>query len=161
LHLKVVVFSLILSALPVPSSFFRYCDVLCPNQTELSLLSSLPSTTVEECEIAALEVMRMAKELGGSITTIIVTLGADGCLLIESDGKVVHHCPSPKLDGKVIDTVGAGDCFLGSVAYYLSKGIDMKDALGMGNLIAGMSVQGTGSQTSYPNRESLPVGLRL
>ena len=87
----------------------RYCDILCPNQTELSLLSSLPATTVAECESAAREVMKAAQSLGGAIQSIIVTLGADGCLLVSNDSDEVYHCPSTKLDGPVIDTVGAGD----------------------------------------------------
>jgi ribokinase len=58
-----------------------------------------------------------------------------------------------------MDTTGAGDAFVGSLAYFIARGERLVDAAARANRIAAISVQAAGTQTSFPSAESLPAGL--
>lgn len=89
------------------------------------------------------------------VKTVLVTLGQNGSLLVSSEGS--HHVPCKKVD--VVDTTGAGDCYLGTLAYFLSRGDDLKDAMKKAGEVATISVQKPGTQASYPSREEVPQNL--
>jgi ribokinase len=57
------------------------------------------------------------------------------------------------------DTTGAGDAFVGSLAYFLARGETLAEAAARANRVAAISVQSPGTQTSFPSRESLPTDL--
>jgi ribokinase len=92
---------------------------LVPNQTELALLSGLPTGTVAQNEAAARSL------IARGIETIVVTLGGDGALLVTAAG--VKHIPSVKV--KPVDTTGAGDAFIGSFAHHYALSHDVEGAL--------------------------------
>lgn len=81
-------------------------------------------------------------------------MGGDGSLLITHDKTV--HIPASKLTAPVIDTAGAGDCFLGSFAYFLSRDVPIEQCMEYASHIAGISVTRKGTQTSYPSIHELP-----
>ena len=54
----------------------------------------------------------------------------------------------PATDDKPVDTVGAGDAFMGALAYFLGSGMHMDDAIRRANVVAGHSVTRPGTQTS-------------
>jgi ribokinase len=60
---------------------------------------------------------------------------------------------------RAIDTTGAGDAFVGSLAYFLAAGRPLVDAAELANRIAAVSVQGRGTQTSFPTAAALPAGI--
>lgn len=80
------------------------CDIFCPNETELAALSGLPATTDDEIRIAAEQLLQLGCKI------VIVTLGARGAMLVQE-----NHCRlfPTVMKIKAIDTVGAGDSFLG------------------------------------------------
>ena len=84
------------------------CDIFCPNETELAALSGLPATTDDEIKIAAEQLLLLGCKI------VIVTLGARGALLVKED--LCHLFPTV-MKVKAIDTVGAGDSFLGSLIF--------------------------------------------
>jgi len=85
-------------------------------------------------------------------------MGSSGALLVTSTS--TFHSPCPPLPKPLIDTVGAGDSFLGSLVYYLSQGVELEDAMGLANGVAGYSVGGKGAQGSYVDMEGLPEEYR-
>ena len=93
-----------------------------------------------------------------SISSCIVTMGSHGSLHVTSTS--TFHSPCPPLPGPLLDTVGAGDSFLGALVYYLSRGVELKEAMGRANGVAGYSVGGKGAQTSYKSRDELPEEFR-
>ncbi len=106
--------------------------------------------------------------------TVVLTLGADGAFIVTATS--VSHVPAPKV-ARVVDTVGAGDAFVGALALYLARaiaaktdrGVDSKAAIAAvlsgselaaavtcGAAVASDSVQRKGTQKSYPFLKDLP-----
>lgn len=61
----------------------------------------------------------------------------------------------------VLSLQGAGDSFVGALAFYLAHypNLPLEDMLRRANAIAAVSVQAAGTQTSYPYRKDLPSHL--
>lgn len=123
---------------------------LVPNQTELGLLTGLPTGTREEAERAA----RGLVEQG--IRTVIVTLGAAGALLV-GNGPAIHIAPVPV---QPRDTTGAGDAFIGSFAHYYVQSRDVADALRWASRYAADSITRPGAQASFARREAFEAFCR-
>jgi ribokinase len=112
---------------------------LVPNQTELALLSQMPTGTVAQNETAARSLLRKG------IRTIIVTLGGDGALLVTEAG--TRHVPPVRV--KPVDTTGAGDAFIGSFAHHYAATRDVEGALRQAVRYAAHSITRPGTQKSY------------
>tara|TARA_B100000959_G_scaffold283270_1_gene351749 strand:- start:399 stop:1337 length:939 start_codon:yes stop_codon:yes gene_type:complete len=130
----------------------RYVDALVLNEAEFSgLLTSLTSPVdfaVPPEEVAGLsdeELRHQCWEI--PVSTIIVTLGAQGCFLSTADCKR-RFLPDP--DIRAIDTVGAGDAFVGSLAKRMSQSFDWPAAVAFANKVAGLAVQRKGSALAMP-----------
>jgi ribokinase len=133
----------------IPEEFYRLSDIFCPNETETELLTGISVETLEDGERAA----RKCIALGAG--TVILTLGERGSLLVTNDHS--EHIPVEKV--KAIDTTGAGDAFVGSLAFFLASGKGMSEAIGQANAIAAISVQSSGAQNSFPEAGDLPRQL--
>jgi ribokinase len=133
----------------LPDAVFSFTDILCPNESETELLTGMPVGTLDEATTAAR--VLLARGAG----TVILTLGARGSLLVTPD--TVQHVPAPRV--RAVDTTGAGDAFVGSLAYFLAAGKDLPVAMERANRIAAISVQAPGTQSSFPNVADLPPDL--
>ncbi len=79
------------------------------------------------------EAGRMLLSRTGS--TVLVTLGGRGCLIFRAeDGALIRTEAYPA--GEKGDTIGAGDCHIGSVIALLQKGFDMEQAVRGANRVA-------------------------
>ena len=115
-----------------------------PNQTELAILTGRPTGSRAEAADAA----RTLVDAG--IATVIVTLGADGALLVDRDGTL--HIPSVPVTA--VDTTGAGDAFIGAFAHGVATlGLDQPSALARAAAYAAHSVTGSGAQSSFASEE--------
>jgi len=130
-------------------NYFILSDILCPNESETELLTDLHVGTLKEAETAA----RVLIERGAG--KVILTLGERGSLLVT--GKSSEYIPVEKV--KAFDTTGAGDAFLGSLAFFIANGKPVSDAVRRANTIAAISVQSPGTQTSFPLAKDLPEEL--
>ena len=81
--------------------------------------------------------------------TVIATLGSEGAAYLDRDQMIL--VPGRKVD--VVDTTGAGDCFVGALAAALSEGVEIQQALVFANAAASLSVQVVGASASMPTRE--------
>jgi len=52
-----------------------------------------------------------------------------------------------------VDTTGAGDAFIGSLACFLAEGLPEMEAIARANLYAALSTLGAGTQKSFVTRE--------
>ncbi len=118
-------------------------DYVIPNETEAETLSGMPVRNVEDAQACS----KMLLDAG--LRRVIVTLGANGALLAGKDG-VLHVPPFPVTP---VDTTGAGDAFIGSLAVFLSEGCEEHEAISRANLYAAISTLAPGTMKSFANRE--------
>lgn len=92
--------------------------------------------------------------LGRGCQLIIITLGKLGAAF-NDEGRVIHIPVPAKFD--VVDTVGAGDAFIGALAFFMSKCPEATwtQNIGASIEIASHSVQRKGTQTSFVNFPSI------
>jgi ribokinase len=118
------------------------CDFFMPNETELAILTGMPTGTVADIKKAASQLLEHG------LKNIIVTMGDKGSLwLSKGKEKLV-----PTLKVKAVDTTGAGDAFIGCFAeYYVACG-DIEAAMERASLYAALSVTKKGTQDSYAEK---------
>jgi ribokinase len=133
----------------LPDDIYPLCEIFCPNETETELLSGMPVTSIGEAEVAG----RVLLEKG--VGEVILTLGERGSLLITNEE--TRHVPVAPVNA--LDTTGAGDAFVGSLAHFLASGQELFDDMERANRIAAMSVLSSGTQTSFPEANDLPPDL--
>jgi ribokinase len=120
-------------------------SVLTPNQEEARELTGVATDTSE----GALEAATALRNRGAR--AVIVTLGADGCLVVSDDG--VERIPTYRVG--VVDTVGAGDAFNGALAVALAEGQSLVDAARMACAAGALAVTRPGAQGALPTRAEI------
>lgn len=133
----------------LPASFYQLSDIICPNESETELLTGLPVDSDEQAEAAA----RVLLERG--VKTVILTLGERGALIVDQDGP--RRVEAERVNA--IDSSGAGDAFVGSLATFLSSGIGLDESVRRACSIATMSVQKMGTQTSFPAADEISINV--
>ncbi len=136
----------ILNPAPVQSLDMRQlsdADYVIPNETEAEGLSGIPVRNLEEARACA------QRLLDAGLRRVILTVGANGALCAGRDG-IRHVAAFPV---RAIDTTGAGDAFIGSLAYFLASGCDELEAISRANLYAALSTLSPGTQKSFVTRE--------
>jgi ribokinase len=58
-----------------------------------------------------------------------------------------------------VDSTGAGDAFVGALAYLLAAGRSLSASARLANEVAALSVLGRGTQSRFPDRADLPDRL--
>jgi ribokinase len=127
----------------LPAELLARVDVLIPNRSELGVLADAPEpTTIDEAAA-------MAKSLTGP-SAVVVTLGADGALVVADD---VEHVPAVPVDA--VDATGAGDAFCGALADALARGSSLLAATRWAVRVAAVSTTQRGAQTGMPRRDEV------
>lgn len=112
-----------------------FADYFIPNETEAEILSGMPVRNLEDARRC------VQKLIDGGLTRVIVTLGANGALF--GDQHIAPFAVEP------VDTTGAGDAFIGSLAVFLSSGYSELEAISRANLYAALSTLSIGTQKSF------------
>ncbi|WP_252091059.1 ribokinase [Pseudomonas sp. MWU13-3659] len=130
---------------PLPSEWFAHIDYLIPNESEAEALAGVPVSDQDSARRAG----ERLRQLGAG--KVIVTLGADGALLVDAAGS--RHFPAPRV--QPVDTTAAGDTFVGGFAAGLARGLSEEQAIGFGQRAAALSVTRAGAQPSIPYLKEL------
>ena len=134
----------------LPDSLLVDVDILVPNESELQLLSGQSVTDIDSAKSAAQTLLEKG------VKTVIVTLGANGALLVTD--KQITHIPTFKVD--VVDTTAAGDAFIGGLATALLKGKALEEAVRYGNASGALAATKFGAQPSLPTQDEVVQLLR-
>ena len=134
---------------PVPASVLCRATFLTPNQHELTALTGLPAERKSEVEVAARKLHRLG------VAHVLATCGARGVCWCSAAG--VRWFPAPKV--KVVDTVGAGDCFSGTFAAAIAEGKSVEEAIRFAVAAAAISVTRPGAQSAMPRRREIVRAL--
>ena len=132
----------------IRSEILTLTDVLIVNETEFSELSGIELNLInEDINIDIINSPESLKSID-----LIVTLGKRG-VLIFSKGKKTFIAAEQV---KAIDTVGAGDCFVGAMSYGILNGKDLLAASKFANKVASISVTQKGAAASMPFLKDIP-----
>jgi ribokinase len=129
-------------AVPASLADLIGADYFIPNETEAELIAGLPVQTIEQARACA------AALLDKGFRRVVITLGARGALLADASG----HAHIAPFSVTAVDTTGAGDAFIGSLAVFLAEGVSEKDAVARASLYAALSTTRVGTQKSFPRR---------
>ena len=114
-------------------------DYVIPNETEAETLTGMPVRNLDQARRSA------QRLLENGVRRVIVTLGPNGALCAGPDG--TQHVEGFPV--QAFDTTGAGDAFIGGLAYFLSTGCAETEAISRANLYAALSTLGVGTQKSF------------
>jgi ribokinase len=133
----------------LPEELISLPDFLVPNEGELSLLTNQPVNDIASAERAAKALLARGAQ------NVIVTLGANGALLVNS--QITKHIPSFRVD--VIDTTAAGDAFIGGFASALLENKSLEEAVRYGCACGALAATRFGAQPSLPTKEEVEAFL--
>ncbi|HET7265189.1 MAG TPA: ribokinase [bacterium] len=126
----------------ISGDLIELCDVIVPNELEAEALTGVAVRTLDDAAAAA----RRLREAGARAA--VITLGARGALIADEGGTA--HIPGLRVGA--VDTTGAGDAFIGTLAYLLGAGATLREAARFANAAAALSVTKIGTQASFPSR---------
>jgi ribokinase len=127
---------------PIQSELLEQIDILVVNEHEFELIFETPLAPVLNDQAGRPE---------GFSGTLVITLGSDGVLALSENDRIKQAGRTVE----VIDSTGAGDCFMGYLAAALHNQEDLTSALTRANLAASDSVTRPGAASSIPDRASL------
>jgi len=134
-------------AVPEAAVLFGETDILIVNQHELALYLDLPDppANADEALVARQMISRPDQ-------AVIVTLGAQGALAVLADS----HVHAPGIPVEPLDSIGAGDCFVGTLAAVLdlspAAGRSIEKAIAIANASAALCTQARGAIPAMPTR---------
>src|ERR1700761_1352099 len=137
-------------AAAVPTDIVRMLDWLVVNETEAMIVAESLGRHRADPRAAAAAVAEAAQ------TTVIVTLGGEGACAV-SAGKtydVTAMLITP------VDTVGAGDAFVGAFAAALDSGGDLSRGLAYGSVAGALACLVPGAQPSLSLKAAIDARLR-
>ena len=115
------------------SALFAMTDVIKPNETEARILTGVEVTDAKTAGRAA------GKLLERGVKTIIITMGAKGCFVLNNE--INEFFPAKKV--KAVDSTAAGDAFVGGLAFCIARGKTILEAVLFASNVAALSVTKT------------------
>lgn len=120
-----------------------------PNRLEAELLSGIPIHSKEDVANAAKVLLDMG------VQRIFISMGADGVYAAEGE----QGLWLPNLPGRLINTTGCGDAFMGALVWAYLEGLDLKQSA-LAGLAAG-SIAMESNQTINPNMSKENLKIRM
>ena len=141
---------IILNAAPfplmaLPDELLSSVDLLIVNEEEAAYFSGRAVASADQAMAASVELAARSR-------AVAVTLGAAGVVICEAGSEPVYV---PARQVRAVDTTGAGDAFVGSLAYLLAGGATLTEAAPRAVEIATRTVLRAGAQSSFPRRDEV------
>ena len=124
----------------------RLVDFLTPNESELSVLTGLPTEDDEQIAAAA------ERLLARGVRNVVATVGARGAMWFTRGDS--RSFPAPKVP--VVDTTGAGDAFNAGLAVGLSRGYTVPQSIELGVRCGAFCVTQSGVIDGLARESQLP-----
>ncbi|XP_070171571.1 ribokinase [Polyergus mexicanus] len=129
------------------------CDIFCVNETEAEVMTGIQPVDLSNVQEVA------DKLLAKGCNVIILTLGPLGAVYASKTNRNVTRIPVTEVHP--VDTTGAGDAFLGALAYFKAyhPQLSMNECIRRSCVVATQSVLKFGTHASFPTRSDLSVDL--
>ncbi len=131
-------------ATPLPRALLAAIDVLVVNESEAAAVAAALGLPAAPAAFAS-----ALQAVHGPAT--VVTLGARGAVAAHREGSTALRAPAVA----VVDTVGAGDAFVGALAAALDRGVSLEGALREGLAAGSLACTRAGAQPSMPLRADI------
>ena len=113
---------------PVSTNFARQCvhlleglDTIKPNRMELEAMTGLPTATDADLRKACEKMLSMG------VRRVVVSLGKNGCYLLDRDGLEIRKQFKPVEN--MANATGAGDSFMAGLIYVYVNGLSEEESL--------------------------------
>ena len=124
---------------------YKNIDILVLNQSETKILLGIYPETEDECKKAFKQFLSLG------VKQVIITLGKSGSYVFDEK----HYLRVNPESVEVVDTVGAGDSYIGGLTYKLAKGEDVFTAAKYAGKVASLAITKEGAQSSMPSIEEV------
>lgn len=144
---------------PELAELMALSPVVTPNASELEDLHALvqqPGNAVEDMTIAD----KADTVAGHTHAPVVVTLGGDGVLVVDSASGTVSMVPA-LTDVAVRDTTGAGDTFNGVLATALAQRMSIIPAVQRSAAAASLSVGAVGARAGMPSASAIDGAMAV
>jgi ribokinase len=131
---------------PLPDDLLRVTDILVPNAVEIRRLLESDVDPVEGAR------RLIARGCGA----VVITQGERGATLVTHDGD--QHVPPFAV--AAVDTVAAGDAFVGALAAGLAEDRDLDESLRYAAAAGALAVTQPGALPSLPTRDAVESFMR-
>ncbi|MBV9787066.1 MAG: ribokinase [Chloroflexi bacterium] len=130
----------------LPATLLAATDVLVPNEVEVTQVLGTQARPSEAAQAL----------LAQGCRAVVVTLGAQGALLVTAEGEqaIAPFAVTP------VDTVGAGDAFVGALAAGLAAGQELTTALRYASAAGAIATTRPGAMASLPSHDEIEQFLR-
>ena len=125
-------------------SQLRGIYLIAPNETELQTLTGVNTQSMDDITRGAFFLLEKG------VQNVLITLGDKGAFLVNETQKKLF----PAYRVHCVDTTGAGDAFIGALAYFLSQGETLEKSIPKANGYAALSTTQRGTQKSFADRET-------
>jgi ribokinase len=122
------------------SDLLKSVSILTPNETEAARLTGIVPEDTESSDAVA------RKLRGQGVDSVVITLGESGAYL--STEGYSGLIPVERVIAQ--DTTAAGDAFNGALAFAISRGAELPEAVRFANHVGALSVTKVGAQPSLP-----------
>lgn len=135
-----------------PAGLLKSVDVAVVNEIELGQAAGMKLTAASSQRSIAAACESLRKR---GARAVIATLGSRGALVVGANG--IETVPAFK--AKVVDTTGAGDCFVGALAARMAAGASPAEAARYASAAAACAVERLGAAPSMPSRREVAARL--
>src|SRR5260363_428506 len=133
----------------VDPEVIRMADPLVVNEHEAALVALALGSTTSRLEDDPDAALRELLNLG--CRSVVITLGSAGCIVGGPEGFDAVAAATVK----AVDTVGAGDAFVGALAAELARGRTLVEGCRFATAVATLTVTKPGAQASYPSADEV------
>jgi ribokinase len=133
----------------VPQALLDVTDIVVLNEHELGAVFGVAAHAIIEADILPNVVTERYNRI------LVLTLGAAGVVAWSQMRR--YRAPGERVD--VVDSTGAGDCFVGYLAAGIAAAVPLAMNLNRSNRAAALSVTRRGAATSIPTIDEINVSL--
>lgn len=137
-------------ALPLPPELLNCVDVLIVNEIEAQMLAEgtlvLSTPTID----------LWLRQLSAGLRDVVITLGSQGAIAMDRYGQQYQSSGHAV---EVVNTIGAGDAFVGELAARVSEGMTLAEALPYANAAGTVAVTLASPQVTRADRHRLAALL--